>query len=72
MKDLLKIIDIKRNLIGHFRVYSVYINQNNEMRTLDVTIEIFNEMLSGLIASGVTFEAKEKEGRIFITFTGGC
>lgn len=42
------------------------------MRTLDVTIEIFNEMLSGLIASGVTFEAKEKEGRIFITFTGGC
>jgi len=42
------------------------------MKTLDVTIEIFTEMLSGLIASGVTFEAKEREGRIFITFTGGC
>jgi hypothetical protein len=27
-------------------------------------------MLLGLIASGVTFEANEKEGKIFITFTG--
>jgi hypothetical protein len=41
------------------------------MRTLTVQIETFNDMLNGLIASGVTFEADEKNGFIVITFTGG-
>lgn len=42
------------------------------MKTLIVTIATFESMLSGLIASGVTFEAKEiPDGNIKIEFTGG-
>lgn len=41
------------------------------MRTLTVKPATFLEMLSGLIASGVTFEADEINGFIQITFTGG-
>jgi hypothetical protein len=42
------------------------------MRILTVSKEAFNEMLSGLISSGVTFEATEnKNGFIIIEFTGG-
>jgi hypothetical protein len=41
------------------------------MRKLTVSIETFNEMISGLIASGVTFEARENNGYIIIEFTGG-
>ena len=43
------------------------------MRKLVVTSEMFTDMLSGLIASGVTFEAKQREGfdEIIVTFTGG-
>lgn len=42
------------------------------MRKLTITQEQFNEMISGLIASGVTFEAEAlKNGLIEITFTGG-
>ena len=32
------------------------------MKTLFVSLESFTEMLSGLIASGVTFESKEENG----------
>ena len=39
--------------------------------TLQVTIETFNDMLSGLIKSGTTFEAEENPQGILITFTGG-
>jgi hypothetical protein len=39
--------------------------------TLSVTTETFTSMISGLIASGVTFTAKEINGNIIITFTGG-
>lgn len=42
------------------------------MKSLTVSQETFIEILSGLIASGVTFEAREKAGDIFIEFTGGC
>jgi len=39
---------------------------------IKLTKEQFNEMISGLIASGVTFEAEAlKNGLIEITFTGG-
>jgi hypothetical protein len=38
---------------------------------LTVSKEAFTEMLSGIIASGVTFEAEEKNDKIIITFTGG-
>ena len=31
------------------------------MKTLTVSIETFNEMLLGLIKSGVTFDAEERE-----------
>jgi len=45
------------------------------MQTLNVTQQTFLDMLggqSGLIASGVTFEAKgEDNGTITITFLGG-
>ena len=41
------------------------------MRELTVSVEVFLEMLSGLIASGVTFEAIEIRRDIKITFTGG-
>lgn len=41
------------------------------MRTLTVTTKQFTEMLSDLIASGVTFEATGKDDHIVITFTGG-
>jgi hypothetical protein len=41
------------------------------MRTLSVSISTFQEMLLGLIKSGVTFEAEEKDGEILITFLGG-
>lgn len=41
------------------------------MRKLFVSVVTFNEMLSGLIASGVTFEAVEREGMIIVTFDGG-
>ncbi len=43
------------------------------MRTLTVSQQTFENMLSGLIQSGVTFEAKEMpDGKIKIEFTGGC
>jgi len=41
------------------------------MKTLEVSKAMFLEMLSGLIESGVTFEAKEINGLILIKFTGG-
>lgn len=42
------------------------------MRELTVSQETFLEMISGLIASGVTFEAIDlKNGDIKIEFTGG-
>ena len=41
------------------------------MKTLFVSQESFTEMLSGLIKSGVTFDSKEQDGGILITFTGG-
>lgn len=41
------------------------------MKILKVSRETFNEMLSGLIQSGVTFEANEVGDIIVITFTGG-
>ncbi len=44
------------------------------MKRLVVTSEKFLEMLSGLIASGVTFEAKQQSDtndNIEIIFTGG-
>ena len=42
------------------------------MKKLKVTPATFTEILSGLIASGVTFEANENEyGSIVIVFTGG-
>jgi hypothetical protein len=41
------------------------------MRKLTVSIETFNEMVTDLIKSGVTFEAEEREGKIIIEFTGG-
>jgi hypothetical protein len=34
-------------------------------------MKTFNEMLLGLIKSGVTFDAEEREGKIIIEFTGG-
>ena len=42
------------------------------MKTIKVSQETFTEMLSGLIASGVTFSASENEyGSIVIIFNGG-
>lgn len=41
------------------------------MKKLIVTPETFTQMLSGLIQSGVTFEANETPQGIVITFTGG-
>ena len=41
------------------------------MKKLTVTPETFTQMLSGLIQSGVTFEARETPKGIEITFTGG-
>jgi len=32
---------------------------------------VFTAMLSGLVASGVTFVAQEKNGQIEVEFTGG-
>jgi hypothetical protein len=40
--------------------------------TLTISSELFLVMISGLIASGVRFEAEEqKNGDILVTFTGG-
>ena len=39
--------------------------------TLFVSQESFTEMLLGLVKSGCTFEAKEENGGILITFTKG-
>jgi len=41
------------------------------MKQLIVSPKTFTKMLSDLIASGVTFEAEEKDGNIVITFLGG-
>lgn len=41
------------------------------MKKLVVSKETFTDMLSGLIASGVTFDAEEKNNMIVVTFTGG-
>lgn len=41
------------------------------MRNLTVSKQTFTEILSGLIASGVTFVATENNGFIVIEFTGG-
>ncbi len=41
------------------------------MRKLLVSKQTFEEMLLGLIKSGVTFEATEMDGKILIIFTGG-
>jgi len=41
-------------------------------RKLTVTQDTFNNMISGLISSGVTFNAIEKDnGNILIEFLGG-
>jgi hypothetical protein len=53
----------------------MYVNQSKHraMKKLTVTSAMFTDMLSGLIASGVTFEAKQISGTddILIIFTGG-
>jgi hypothetical protein len=42
------------------------------MKRLTVSQKTFTDMLSGIIASGVTFEAKElANGKVEIEFTGG-
>jgi len=42
------------------------------MKTLVVSKAMFTELLSGIIQSGVTFEAREiDEHNIKVTFTGG-
>ena len=41
------------------------------MKKLTVTKETFLTMLSGLISSGVTFEANEVNNDIEVIFTGG-
>lgn len=41
------------------------------MQKLVISTKAFTDMLNDLIASGVTFEAEEKDGWITITFTGG-
>ena len=41
------------------------------MKRLYVSIETFTDIISGLIQSGVTFEAVEHGDKIEITFTGG-
>lgn len=41
------------------------------MRTLTLSKESFIELLPKLIASGVLFKSLEKEGEIYIEFTGG-
>jgi len=41
------------------------------MKRLTVTPEMFADIILGLIQSGVTFDAVEKDGKIEITFTGG-
>ncbi len=39
--------------------------------TLTVTPKMFTEIITGLIMSGVTFDAEEENGFIVITFLGG-
>ena len=39
--------------------------------TLTVSPILFTAMISGLVASGVTYTAIEKSGMIVVTFTGG-
>jgi hypothetical protein len=61
-------------LFGNVNFYSylcILIKNNKTMRVLIVTTETFTKMLSGLIASGVTFDAIEEDANIVITFTGG-
>jgi hypothetical protein len=41
------------------------------MKKLTVSSDTFNNMLSALIQSGVTFDAIETKNGIEITFTGG-
>jgi hypothetical protein len=42
------------------------------MRSLTISTKTFNEMILGLIQSGVTFVSKENsDGTITIEFTGG-
>jgi hypothetical protein len=41
------------------------------MKTLKCSVSEFTDMLSGLIASGVTFEAVTNKGIVTITFTNG-
>lgn len=41
------------------------------MKKLTISKVGFFEYLSELIASGVTFEAEEKDNYIVVTFTGG-
>lgn len=44
----------------------------DNMRTLLLSKAAFTDMLSDIIASGVTFEANETvDGKILINFTGG-
>jgi len=38
---------------------------------LTVSHDSFTKMLQGLVASGCTFDAVEKDGNIVITFNGG-
>jgi len=40
-------------------------------QVLYVSAEVFTKMISGLVASGVTFEATEKDGQVTVEFTGG-
>ena len=53
-----------------YNINNIKAKQNN-MKKLTVTSETFNNMLSGFIQSGVTFDAIETPQGIEITFTGG-
>ena len=51
-------------------MFNVHLNQDT-MKTLIVSKAMFTEMLSGIIQSGVSFQAIEIGDKIKVTFTGG-
>jgi len=67
---------VVNNFIWVYQILFLYlyhtIKNKYTMKKLTVSLETFNEMILGLIKSGVTFEANEVScGNIEIIFLGG-
>jgi hypothetical protein len=63
---------IRKRLISFVSITMYHLFNFRAMKKLIISKQTFEEMIRGIIQSGVTFEATENgDGMIVLTFTGG-